>query len=90
MSKENYNVPIELKKGHAFQRAANKLYQAQGDQLTAALETNRECQKEILRRPLTSQKQSNHPHPRITMRTLVSNLQHQIIKDLPTLSQMPV
>ena len=54
MSKENYNVPIGLKKGHAFQRAANKLSQAQGDQLTAALETNQECQKEILRRPPTS------------------------------------
>ena len=29
-------------------------YQAQGDQLTTALETNQECQKEILRRPPTS------------------------------------
>ena len=25
MSKENYNVPTGLKKGHAFQRAVNKL-----------------------------------------------------------------
>ena len=54
MSKENNNVPIGLKKGHVFQRAADKLSQAQGDQLTAALETNQECQKEILRRPPTS------------------------------------
>lgn len=55
---------LELKKGYAFQGTANGLYLAQGDQLTAVPNTENEYQKNVLRRPVTTRRQSNCLHAR--------------------------
>lgn len=63
--------------------APNRPYQAQGDQVTAVPDTNRECQKHVLKSSLTLD-------PRTRTEPWGSLSQHVIMKDFSTSSQKPV